>query len=349
MARRYCACTLAAVLFNRMHGNERIPVSAEAEVADVRLMEPEQDTQIGAVSDTSAEADEIGGTLSPAGPARAQEEQHQNQAEKESAMIDVHAPHGGIHTWRDFWIHLGTIALGLLIALGLEQGVEWMHHLHQRHQLEQDLHAEAEKNLAIMDGDYRYCDVRMAYIAANRERVDAMRDGHGKVKVSYIAYQGGTTLASPLASVWTTAKESQLVALLPREQARFYDRVYRQYDIYMTAHENQAEAGVELFNFEAQFAAIPKKPWDPIYPDISRMSAGQLDQESALLTKMWLALDRMRARLDYFYKAESTVLHGGATDRDVLGSNLVHHPLTVLPAQPEGAVATPEAKGTEKP
>ena len=26
-------------------------------------------------------------------------------------MIDVHAPHGGMHTWKDFWIHLGTITL----------------------------------------------------------------------------------------------------------------------------------------------------------------------------------------------------------------------------------------------
>ena len=31
---------------------------------------------------------------------------------EESTMIDVHAPHGGLHTWKDFWIHLGTITWG---------------------------------------------------------------------------------------------------------------------------------------------------------------------------------------------------------------------------------------------
>ena len=63
-------------------------------------------------------------------------------AKEEMPVIDVHAPHGGVHTWKDFWIHLGTITLGLLIAISLEQSVEWAHHLRQRHQLEADLQAE---------------------------------------------------------------------------------------------------------------------------------------------------------------------------------------------------------------
>src|SRR5580704_18116854 len=69
-----------------------------------------------------------------------------NEKSKETPVIDVHAPQGGVHTWKDFWIHLGTITLGLLIAISLEQSVEWLHHRHQRHQLEADLHSEALHN-----------------------------------------------------------------------------------------------------------------------------------------------------------------------------------------------------------
>jgi hypothetical protein len=36
-------------------------------------------------------------------------------------MLDVHAPHGAARTWKDFWIHLGTISIGLLIAIGLSR------------------------------------------------------------------------------------------------------------------------------------------------------------------------------------------------------------------------------------
>jgi hypothetical protein len=38
-------------------------------------------------------------------------------------MLDVHAPHEGIHTWRSFFTHIATISVGLLIAIGLEQSV----------------------------------------------------------------------------------------------------------------------------------------------------------------------------------------------------------------------------------
>ena len=47
-------------------------------------------------------------------------------------MIDVHVPEKSEHTWTDFFIHIGTIAVGLLLAIGLEQGVEWLHHRHER-------------------------------------------------------------------------------------------------------------------------------------------------------------------------------------------------------------------------
>ena len=43
-------------------------------------------------------------------------------------MIDVHPPHHGSITRRDFFIHLFTVVLGILIAIGLEQTVEYVHH-----------------------------------------------------------------------------------------------------------------------------------------------------------------------------------------------------------------------------
>jgi hypothetical protein len=43
-------------------------------------------------------------------------------------MLDMHPPHQSIHTWRDFFIHIATIVVGLCIAVGLEQTVEFFHH-----------------------------------------------------------------------------------------------------------------------------------------------------------------------------------------------------------------------------
>jgi len=99
--------------------------------------------------------------------------------------MDVHAPHAPLHTWKDFWIHLGTITIGLLIAIGLEQSVEWMHHLHQRHVLEADLREEARKNLILMDIDYKYFDAMRPWMDAMRKNVDDARTSRGKIKAVY--------------------------------------------------------------------------------------------------------------------------------------------------------------------
>lgn len=61
-------------------------------------------------------------------------------------MLDVHPPHHGISGVRDFFIHLLTITVGLLIALGLEAGVEALHHRNERKEAEATLREELTQN-----------------------------------------------------------------------------------------------------------------------------------------------------------------------------------------------------------
>lgn len=63
-------------------------------------------------------------------------------------MLDVHAPHESIHTWKAFFIHIATICVGLLIAVGLEQSVEAVHRSYQRKHLRESLQHESEQILA---------------------------------------------------------------------------------------------------------------------------------------------------------------------------------------------------------
>jgi hypothetical protein len=43
-------------------------------------------------------------------------------------MLDVHPAHHAASSWKEFFIHIATIVLGLLIAVGLEQIGEYFHH-----------------------------------------------------------------------------------------------------------------------------------------------------------------------------------------------------------------------------
>ena len=54
-------------------------------------------------------------------------------------MLDVHAPHHRLDSVREFVVHILTITVGLLIALGLEASVENMHHRHQRREAEETI------------------------------------------------------------------------------------------------------------------------------------------------------------------------------------------------------------------
>src|SRR5579863_3673394 len=62
-------------------------------------------------------------------------------------MLDVHAPHSKLHGSKDFFIHLFTITIGLLIATQIEACVEWRHHVHLAEEARESLRVEIQQNL----------------------------------------------------------------------------------------------------------------------------------------------------------------------------------------------------------
>jgi hypothetical protein len=44
--------------------------------------------------------------------------------------MELHAPGGPVRSLKDFFVHIGVVTLGILIALGLEQLVEAHHRSH---------------------------------------------------------------------------------------------------------------------------------------------------------------------------------------------------------------------------
>jgi hypothetical protein len=65
-------------------------------------------------------------------------------------MLDVHVPHGKLEGVKDFALHLFTITIGLLIALGLEGCVERYHKAEIRREAEANLRQELLDNQKTM-------------------------------------------------------------------------------------------------------------------------------------------------------------------------------------------------------
>lgn len=74
-----------------------------------------------------------------------------SNSEQATPMLDIHVPEHSTRTWRDFFIHIATIVIGLLIAIGLEQAVEYVHHRHQLYEARAAIRAELEVNTRLLD------------------------------------------------------------------------------------------------------------------------------------------------------------------------------------------------------
>jgi hypothetical protein len=240
---------------------------------------------------------------------------NEDKTSEETPVIDVHEPHGGVHTWKDFWIHLGTVAVGLLIALGLEQGVEKLHHLEQGRQLAADLHQEALLNRDRIAFDEDVLDKDMVWLLRLRRNVSALRDG--APKQSFVYPERPETYATnpnrlmahlPFVSVWTTAKESNLIQLLPQERARAYAMVYLEADLatdVVLKLQNDKWLNLDKFELRHEGGLISEKP------DVVKMTAAQLDEYVGVLGDVYLECRMAKRRLKVYAAWNESILAPG--------------------------------------
>jgi hypothetical protein len=85
-------------------------------------------------------------------------------SEASSPMLEPHAPHEPIHSWKSFAIHIAAIAVGLLLALALEQSAEAIHHSHQRGEIEAQMHAVLQADVRLDDEDFKQLGSMRAYL-----------------------------------------------------------------------------------------------------------------------------------------------------------------------------------------
>ena len=227
-------------------------------------------------------------------------------------MLDVHAPHESVHTWRDFFIHIATIVVGLIIAVGLEQAVEAVHHRHQRQQLMADLHHEALVNKTICEHDVAFFDEDLRWLLDVKAYVDAYRTGHGKQAGQFpmaspeadVESAGNVGDADPETAVWTTARESGLVDLLPREQAASLSVTYG------AAALEMEEDKVMLKGLDHWTGMLAGDRQQAYKMDAAGKSDSQLEALSAALGEEIAAVNAERRYLLLFYGENNAVLDG---------------------------------------
>ncbi|HEY4009684.1 MAG TPA: hypothetical protein VGM11_05995 [Acidobacteriaceae bacterium] len=124
-------------------------------------------------------------------------------------MIDIHPPQHAAITRREFFIHLATVVLGILIAIGLEQTVELIHHRHQREQIEESLHNESLLNRHIVAYDSDSVNQVRRNIRLNMANLD--RNGNAFIPIP----PPHDTFLNFINAAWIAARGTGTLTLLP--------------------------------------------------------------------------------------------------------------------------------------
>ncbi len=228
--------------------------------------------------------------------------------------MEVHPPEHGIHTWRDFLVHMGTICLGLLIAIGLEQSVEALHHHRELAVLRESMRTDAETNLR-------------GAIALNRLQVTEMHWLNTRIEQVQTALAQHTPLAAPPPKPkptasdddnypadpsWLAAKASGVLSFMPEDEIKNYTEISKWIAYIEPEMQDWDRASRKRKGVEAGFCL-------KICDEISFAAATPVDlrQYLNLLEEEKEAVRWNNSSVHAVYGSESAILSGKRDLKDV--------------------------------
>jgi hypothetical protein len=268
--------------------------------------------------------------LRAAGP---QETEVFSTPEISAPMLDVHAPHEAVRTWKDFSIHIAAIAVGLLIAIGLEQTVVYFHHRNQVAQTREALRIEREQNHLRLADQLAEFRVRVPIVQTNlavfhylRQHPDsAEKDLPGKVSW----HNSGALFID---YVWQTAEQTGVTSFMNQGEVRRNSELYRRLKIC-----NDDYSAFRAANTEARAYTVDDA-------DLSHLSPVEIQEQIRLTRTMLNRLYRYGSDLRNlsianpdFVPAPSveeigSIVHESAQERRDLEENMKRlHSLDDLP------------------
>ena len=223
-------------------------------------------------------------------------------------MLDVHVPHKSAHTFADFCIHIATIVVGLLIAVGLEQAVESVHHHAERKHLERDLLEEAEERVRVTPGNLRSHEASTMWL---RESLTAAQKANpsGGVLVFVLPPESlAVPNTEPHTATWAAAKASGTVEVLPRLEIEAWERV----DYFGQHSRSDAEKANEAYRIlmaKCDRLGISLKPGHKV-----AIKSGDLDQLLEGISNLIEATESLQQADRVLAAVSEATLHGALSN-----------------------------------
>jgi hypothetical protein len=206
-------------------------------------------------------------------------------------MLDVHPPHEKMHGFKDFLLHLLTITIGLLIALGLEGYAE---HWRQR-ELKKD--ADTKLRQEIRDNAQELVLVHKAN-ASEQENLKRIVDflNARKKNEPYDTHQIRLdfTMGDLNSASWKTAAATGALGFMEYDQVQRYAAVYQLQDKYSALQDQTIDEFLQLQSYVI-YGFDPKK--------ITPVDAGSAELDTRRALAHLVAMDQVGTALASQYDA----------------------------------------------
>ena len=205
-------------------------------------------------------------------------------------MLDIHLPHGKLQGFKEFFLHLFTITIGLLIALSLEGWVEYRHHQHLAREAEESIRAEITNNAhevirqrQMIKDSQKQLEADLKVLAEWRAHPHAKK-GPMDLKINLGSFND---------MAWRNAQNTGAVTFMRYKDAQSFSDIYTYQDIYFKAVMDSYN---DLGNATSLFISSPDD-WVP--------TSAQFDMETDRIGKLqydlWF-LSRLAENLDRTYQ-----------------------------------------------
>lgn len=217
--------------------------------------------------------------------------------------MEVHPPEHGIHTWRDFFVHMGTICLGLLIAIGLEQTVEWVHRRHEAAELREELQRESQGILSDADGgrdaagaEWQSLDTRLRLVkTALWEHKPMPGQELSKRKLGW---------QYPIDATYSAAQTNGLTSVLSRDEIYIYSLLHEEVHWAYTYERALEETADKRLQFED---TLPNQSGQL---DLAHVAPDDLKKYADLITAEMQAATRLHWECGIIKAIASAISHG---------------------------------------
>jgi len=164
----------------------------------------------------------------------------------------VHAPHHSIEGWRDFFIHLITISVGLLIAVGIEGCVE----LHREHKLVREaretMREEIQHNSDKMKEAVVTLDKQMETMKKNIAVLTRIQENPKDKAAQDAQINADFSIIGLRETAWKTAQTTGALSYMPYAEAQRYSDVYG-------AQKELLDQQNKILDDEAEFIGLMAK------------------------------------------------------------------------------------------